>query len=204
MVTRLTALFMLALSFAAAAPSEVLYSKQLDFRTDRETRVDLDLGAPALVGAINTPGEYVFAPRVSFLFQKLRPTLPAPFAPGYILNEVPFRVVAHYRVYAQSPLTPSVLSLVLPLDGVKPGDLLRGYLWDGEQYTEVGHMAPPGALVALAQFSPRLTTKNFGYGTRVLVVAVDKRRLTPVCQKRGGTVQDDWCNASGWPAGRPY
>jgi hypothetical protein len=106
-------------------------------------------------------------------------------------------------VYAQHPLTPSVLNLLLPLEGVKPGWLLRGYFWDGQQYTEVGHMTPPAAMVALAEFSPHIKTKGFGYSRRVVVVAVEEQRLIPVCRKRGGTVQHGWCTASGWPSGQP-
>lgn len=77
-------------SLASAAPSEVLYAKRLDFLTHTETRRDFDLGKGLRVRAESAPGEYVYEPRVSFLFQKLRPVLPAPFSKSYTLNEVPF------------------------------------------------------------------------------------------------------------------
>lgn len=187
------------LSLASAAPSEVLYAKRLDFLTHTETRRSLDLGGGQRVGVENAPGEYVYEPRVSFLFQKLRPVLPAPFARGYILNEVPFRVVGHYRIYAQRVLTPSVLTLILPLENTRPGDLHFVYLWDGERYLNWGRADRQGAFVALAQFSPLLKTRDFGYGVRIVVAAVSRQALTPVCQRRGGTVGVDGCNASGFP-----
>ena len=56
-----------------------------------------------------------------------------------------------------------------------------------------------GAFVALAQFSPRLATKDFGYGVRIVIAAVSRQALIPVCQRRGGTVGVDGCNASGFP-----
>lgn len=196
---RLLLLAGIALSLASAAPSEVLYTKRLDFLTHVETRRDLDLGRGQRVGVEASPGEYVYEPRVSFLFQKLRPVLPAPFARGYILNEVPFRVVGHYRIYAQRPLTPSVLTLVLPLENTRPGDLHFVYLWDGERYLNWGQADGRGAFAALAQFSPLLKTQDFGYGVRIVIAAVSRQALIPVCQRRGGTVGVDGCNASGFP-----
>lgn len=187
------------LSLASAAPSEVLYTKRLDFLTHVETRRDLDLGKGLHVRVEASPGEYVYEPRVSFLFQKLRPVLPAPFAKSYILNEVPFRVIGHYRIYAQRVITPSVLTLILPLENTRSGDLHIVYLWDGEQYLNWGQADGRGAFVTLAQFSPRLKTTDFGYGVRIVIAAVSRQALIPVCQRRGGTVGVDGCNASGFP-----